>query len=84
MTILPSAASKIDLFFCLSTMGLVILSVMVISQHIRMNQLVRKVQYLPDQKDIDDIRTLFIEQQLKTMADFNELHKLLRSETNDC
>ncbi len=74
----PQFASKFDLFFCLSTLAIFILFSMLVSQHIKINTLISKLQQLPDQSDIDELKMSILEHKFKTIADFDELHRTIR------
>ncbi|MFZ6686837.1 hypothetical protein ACO0K0_03690 [Undibacterium sp. SXout11W] len=81
----PQFASKVDLFFFLSTLAIFILFSILISQHIKINTLISKLQQLPDQSDIDELKMSILEHKFQTIADFDELHRTIRyfDATND-
>ncbi|MFZ6864155.1 hypothetical protein ACO0K7_16120 [Undibacterium sp. Ji67W] len=74
--------SKADLFFCLSTIAIFILFSMLVSQHNKINTLINRLQQLPDQNDIEELKMSILEHKFQTIADFDELHRTIRNETN--
>jgi len=73
---------KTNLFFCLSAIAMLILFSMLLSQHIKINTLINKLKQLPEQSDIDELKMSLLDHQFQTIADFDELHRMIRNEGN--
>ena len=79
---MPSSISKIDVHSCLSALPFLLLFGMLITQHFKINRLVKALKNFPDKKEINEIKMSIIDHKFQTMEDFDELHRMLRNETN--